>query len=230
MTQCHSPLFQVNWKSNHSQHHFCRLWPVVVKDITKKNRYEEITSNVKTRRWHETSRKMFKHFTRVGHGDRSSLRQSTQKECLPTMKCRRCQSVGEQDLSWQRPCHKVAPVCAQFSSCCFKQEQTAATVTDYMVQMTIVQIVRLSTWQIECTTRCWRNPSRMICLCGIEEVECNAAVLWLSRCRAQINQSWGSKINMWCCDYRKASIPIKQSLSGRRAFITHRPISICKSF
>lgn len=79
------------------------------------------------------SRKMFKHFMWEGHGDRSSLRQSTQNECLPTMKCRCCQSVVEQDLSWHRPCHKVASVYVDFSSCCFKQEQIVNTVTDYMV-------------------------------------------------------------------------------------------------
>lgn len=39
-------------------------------------------------------KKMFKHFMGEGHGDRSSLRQSAQEECLATMKCRRCQSAG----------------------------------------------------------------------------------------------------------------------------------------
>lgn len=88
---------------------------------------------------------MFKHFMGEGHGDRSSLRQSTQNECLPTMKCRCCQSVGEQDLSWHRPCHKVASVHVEFSLRSFKQEQKVTAVTDYMVPIAIAQIVLFST-------------------------------------------------------------------------------------
>lgn len=109
-------------------------------------RHKERMSKVKTHRWHETLRQMFKHFMGEGHGGRSSLRQSTQNECLPTMKCQFCQSTGEWDLSWHWPCHKVAPVCVELSSCCFKQEQIENTVTDYTVQITIAQIVLVSTW------------------------------------------------------------------------------------
>lgn len=109
--------------------------------------HKERTSKVKTDRWHETLGQMFKHFMGERHGDRSSLRQNTLNECLPTIKCHFCQSIGEQDLSWHQPCHKVAPVCVVLSSCCFKQEQIETTLTDYTVQITIAQIVLVSTWQ-----------------------------------------------------------------------------------
>lgn len=108
--------------------------------------HKERISKVKTQRWHETLGQMFKHFIGKRHSDRSSLRQNTLNECLPTMKCRFCQSVGEQDLSWHQPCHKVAPVCVQLSSCCFKQGWIETTLTDYTVQITIAQIVLVSTW------------------------------------------------------------------------------------
>ncbi len=147
-------------------------------DGQSKNRHKERMSKVKIR-WHETSRKMLRHFMGEGHGDRSSLRQSTQNECLPTMKCRCCQSVGEQDLSWHRPCHKVASVYVEFSSCCFRQEQIVNTVTDYMVQMTIAQIVLVATWQTKYMRWCWRNQISVICLFVCKKLTWCCSPEWL---------------------------------------------------
>lgn len=135
-------------------------------------------SEVKTHRWHKTSREMFKHFMGEGHGDRSSLRQSTQNECPPTMKCRRCQSVAEQDLSWQQPCHKVASVCVEFSSR-FKWEQIVNTVTEYMVHITIVQIVLVSTWQTQYMKWRWRSQISMICLFVCKKLRGYCSSEWL---------------------------------------------------
>lgn len=55
----------------------------------------------------ETSKK---HFAREGRGDRSSLRQSSPNGCLPSIKCRRCQSAG---WVWS----KMAPVMSQGGIC-----------------------------------------------------------------------------------------------------------------
>ena len=104
----------------------------------------------------EKSRKMSKHSMEEGHGVRSSLSQSILNECPPTTKCRGCQSAAGWDWSWQRPCHKVAPVYVGLSPGCFKQGQIVNTVTESTVQKAIAQIVSAATWQ----TKFWRWAQR----------------------------------------------------------------------
>lgn len=114
-----------------------------------------------------------------GHSDRPRLGQSTEKECLPTVKCRGCQSVGKQDLSWHRQCHKVDSVCVDISSRLFKREQTVNMVTDYTVQKTIAQIAMVWTWQTQFIRLCWWNQCYLMCLFVWKMFAWYCSTLWL---------------------------------------------------
>lgn len=115
-----------------------------------------------------------------------------------------------------------------FLSCCFKQEQIVNTVTDCVVQITIVQIVLVSIWQTQYRRWCWRNHISMICLFVFNKLTwCSPE--WLLSVWGSVAQiNWRLKINLWPYAYRKPSIPIKLSCS--HTFITLWPICICKSF
>lgn len=143
----------------------CCSWPIPVTDSP--NTGLKKMSKVKPHRWLETSWKMFKHFVREGHTDRSSLRQSTQDRCLQSIKCPRCQSVGMSKIE-DGTGHVTRWLLSMwtfyfiyllfiFTSRCFKQEQTADTVTDCTLQVTIAQIVWVPAWQTRYPTRRWRN-------------------------------------------------------------------------
>lgn len=179
----------------------CLSWPIAVMDSSNTGTKKCLKSKP-THRGLETSKNMFKHFIGEGHIDRSSLRQRVQNKCLQTIKCRRCQSVHEEDLSWHRSCHKVASAYVELLSCGFKQEQIVNTVTDCMVQITIIQIVLVSIWQTQYRWQCWRNHISMICLSAFDKLMwCSPKWLFcvslgVQGSVTQINWSRGWKINL----------------------------------